>query len=294
MPEARCADDEGYYSMYYHVAILLLFRPFIKLRITGSMTQPKDVCLQAADAIQNLSRSYSKLYTLRRTPSFVPYFVLTSSIMHLTIGADVAPPGRDLPPDPDSHPRMDPHIAHAISRGIADLTEMTPCHNFAVQALNILLYLAKRWNLEIRVKESEDDENQGNGGVMDVLAQYHLVNVPLTHRPGIRPASDKLNFFAPDVTARDIMCAWGLVALQSQPVAASTPPPSGPGVPPAYPPYETPQRNVRRPWMDQEMAPAAAPVPVEPENPVFWAFPLQGRPLIPSGDKLRDAGFEFV
>ncbi|KAI1160843.1 fungal-specific transcription factor domain-containing protein [Nemania serpens] len=73
--------------MYYHFAILLLFRPLIKLRIIGSAILPRDVCSQAADAIQGLLRSYSQLYTLHRTPSFVPYFLLTSSIMHLAIGA---------------------------------------------------------------------------------------------------------------------------------------------------------------------------------------------------------------
>ncbi|KAK6844040.1 fungal-specific transcription factor domain-containing protein, partial [Apiospora arundinis] len=47
--------------IYYHCAILLLFRPFIKLRIDGS-----------------------SLYTLRRTPSFLPYLTLISATMHLT------------------------------------------------------------------------------------------------------------------------------------------------------------------------------------------------------------------
>ncbi len=73
--------------MYYHFAILLLFRPLIKLRIIGSCVIPRDVCTQAADAIQGLLRSYAQLYTLRRTPSFVPYFVLTSTIMHLAAGS---------------------------------------------------------------------------------------------------------------------------------------------------------------------------------------------------------------
>ncbi|KAB5549403.1 hypothetical protein GE09DRAFT_1126267 [Coniochaeta sp. 2T2.1] len=46
-------------SMYYKFAILLLFQPFIKLRIIDSIVSPTDVCSQAADAIQALSRSYS-------------------------------------------------------------------------------------------------------------------------------------------------------------------------------------------------------------------------------------------
>ncbi|GJC97042.1 nitrate assimilation regulatory protein nira [Colletotrichum higginsianum] len=100
--------------MYYHFAILLLFRPLIKLRIIGSKLLPRDVCGQAADAIQGLLRSYSQLYTLRRTPSFVPYFVLTSSIMHLAIGAACAPQQKgfeataqsNVDPPPSRHTRL--------------------------------------------------------------------------------------------------------------------------------------------------------------------------------------------
>jgi hypothetical protein len=29
------------------------------------------------------------------------------------------------------------------------------------------------------------------------------------------------------------------------------------------------------------------------ENPLFWQFPMQGRSMLPMGDKLREAGFEL-
>ncbi|KAL6917071.1 hypothetical protein FSST1_008566 [Fusarium sambucinum] len=90
--------------MYYHFAILLLFRPFIKLRIIGSQVSPRDVCLEAANAIQDLLMSYSRLYSLKRAPSFMPYFALTSSIMHLTI------------------------MAATVHREELDTTERTDCH----------------------------------------------------------------------------------------------------------------------------------------------------------------------
>src|SRR3954471_24456523 len=118
--------------MYYHFAILLLFRPLIKLRIIGSSITPKDVCAQAADAISGLLRSYSQLYTLRRTPSFVPYFVLTSSIMHLAIGATFSGTHggehETKQSGPSAHPPnqtagIGPSVVEAIMRGIADLTE---------------------------------------------------------------------------------------------------------------------------------------------------------------------------
>lgn len=259
--------------MYYHFAILLLFRPFIKLRIIDSSLLPKDICLQAADAIQGLSGSYSKLYTLRRTPSFVPYFVLTSAIMHLTIGAELPPSSSQALVDPNAPPRIDPDLAQAISRGIADLTEMAPCHHFAEQALNILLHLAKRWHIDIRVKKSDPEEAPH---LKDLLSQQRAA-IPRSNNSGgggssnggngIRPAADSLNMFIPEVTAQDVMCPWGIVAAQAHQPGTVV----GPDAP----------SDVRRPWK-------------ETDNPLFWPFPMQGRPIIASGDKLREAGFELL
>ncbi len=117
--------------MYYHFAILLLFRPFIKLSIIGSGVSPKDMCSQAADAISMLVNSYSKLYTLRRTPSFVPYFVLTSSITHLvSLGS-----GRSGP--------------EAVRTGIESLKEMRGAHGFANKALRVLKWLVEYWEVDV-------------------------------------------------------------------------------------------------------------------------------------------------
>ncbi|KAH6949627.1 hypothetical protein DER45DRAFT_588450 [Fusarium avenaceum] len=114
--------------MYYHFAILLLFWPLIKLRIIGSQVSPRVVCLEAVNAIQDLLTSYSRLYTLKRAPSFMPCFALTSSIMQLIIMATMT-----------------------FQQGIAKLAEMAPCHHIAEQALHILYYLAKEWNINVDV-----------------------------------------------------------------------------------------------------------------------------------------------
>jgi hypothetical protein len=120
--------------MYYHFAILLLFRPFIKLHFIGSRVSPRDVCSQAADAIITLVRSYDQLYTLARTPSFVPYIVTAACVMQLvriacnTNGA----------------------IGTALTQfrqGVQDLKEMTVCHGFAGRGLNILRFFAEQWEL---------------------------------------------------------------------------------------------------------------------------------------------------
>jgi hypothetical protein len=229
--------------MYYHFAILLLFRPLIKLRIIGSKITPKDVCYQAADAIQGLSRSYSQLYTLRRTPSFVPYFVLTSAIMHLAIGAvsTNATPSASTSEVMEKAAKLDPRVSESLTQGIADLAEMAPCHHFAEQALNILRYLAKKWNIDVDIKNEEVPPSEDFDNI-------------------VKPYTNSLNFFAPNVHERDFICDWGIVG--------------GPAAPD--------DRTVAKKAGDNM------------DNPLFWPFPMQGRPILPSGKALEQAGFSML
>lgn len=277
--------------MYYHFAILLLFRPLIKLRIIGSSISPRDVCTQAAQAIQGLVHSYSQLYTLRRTPSFVPYFVLTSSIMQLAIAASTPQshsggqegpqlPGRGLVPQPSED------VAKTINQGIADLTEMAPCHHFAEQALNILRFLAKKWNIEVNVDidrrvegEKKDEGIQPGSGSSSQKQQQQkqqkdegggdrrieLGSRISDHSYGTRHMTSSLNFFAPDIQEKDYISTLRGVsssaAEESSPFAAAA---------------------------------AAAPTTETMENPLFWPFPMQGRPILPRGELLKEAGFELL
>lgn len=250
--------------MYYHFAILLLFRPLIKLRIIGSSISPRDVCSQAADAICGLLRSYSQLYTLRRTPSFVPYFVLTSSIMHLAIaatspGASQSAEGGNSPQDgqsPHRTSKLDPHVVDALTRGIADLTEMTPCHHFAEQALNILRFLAKKWNVDVDIKTAA-----GDGPRQEELPDPDRAT---------RPVTNSLNFFSPNFVESDFNCSWG----------------RGPG-PGGGSASETGTRSGSVPSGTTQLTDPL-------ENPLFWPFPMQGHPILPTGEGLREAGFELL
>ncbi|KAM7201963.1 nitrogen assimilation transcription factor nit-4 [Naviculisporaceae sp. PSN 640] len=232
--------------MYYHFAILLLFRPLIKLRIIGNDDlNPRELCLQAADAITGLLRSYAQMFTLKRTPSFVPYFVLTSCIMHLAIGAHHGG---------SEGGQINTRVGNAISRGIADLSEMAPCHFFAEQALNILRFLAKKWGIEVEIK-STDDEIQKRLNISDDRS--------------VRPVTTSLNFFSPNITESDYNCEWGGMPNPQAMLGAD----SGAGLRPDSTPTE-------------KVANAL-------ENPLFWPFPMQGRPILPTGDALREAGFEL-
>ena len=218
------------------------------------------MCIQAADAIQGLLRSYSQLYTLRRTPSFVPYFVLTSSIMHLAVAAASAsysaeklsagtsPPAAESPATVSSHQpklpspghkaavNMDYRVSRSIHQGIADLAEMASCHHFAEQALSILKHLANKWHIDvdIRIDKSQQCER------------------------GLRPDTSSLNFFGPEVTEDGFGCVLGGVDGAS--VAGG----------------------------------AGGQAAASTENPLLWTFAFQGRAILPSGRMLREAGFEVI
>lgn len=211
--------------MYYQFTILVLFRPLIGLRIIGSSIIPGDVCLQAADAIQGLLRSYTQLYTLRRTPSIVPYIVLASSVMHLAIGAYTPSPNSTSPPTslslpsyaqgrkgssdhafprrilpgtrPESglsaSPSLPVHnmrVAETISQGISDLTEMASCHRFAEQALHTLRDFAKQRGIKLNISQSGTLSEQGT---------YQLV----------RPQPSNPNSPVPGITEHNFSSTWG-------------------------------------------------------------------------------------
>lgn len=193
--------------MYYHTAILLLFRPFIKLEITGSGVSPRDLCSQAAETISILVKSYSDLYTLKRTPSFVPYFVLDSSITHVvSVG--------------NAH--SGPELLHSA---VADLRQMSSCHGFAVRALNIIRFLVAHWNIQYEMQDGEDEEKKDAEDIC-------------------KSSSLSMNFFCPNIATSDIVNSIGPVA--------------------------------------------------EGATPLFWPFPLQGRPLLESGSALEEAGFKIL
>lgn len=61
--------------------------------MVNSEIVPRDICGQAADALRRILRSYSELYSLYRTPTFVSYFVRKLIVTHLALGAYNNPSG---------------------------------------------------------------------------------------------------------------------------------------------------------------------------------------------------------
>lgn len=143
--------------MYYHFTIILLFWPVIECSITGTELLPQKVCSEAADAIGTLVTSYARLYTLQRTPSLVPYFVLTAAIVRLATitsytHANSAASERGTS---ENTKRACFSALEALDKDISALAEMTQCHPLAEKALSIISFLVDEWNVGIEVDAGE-------------------------------------------------------------------------------------------------------------------------------------------
>lgn len=164
---------------------------------------------------------------------------------------------QDKPP----RAKLGEEVTKAINQGIEDLTEMAPCHHFAEQALNILRYLANKWDIDIDVdtsmnlaREKQDEGKLGVGGEAERKRRMKGQDY------GIRPVTNSLNFFAPNVREQDYISTFG--SAMPAPIGSSSPPLARTG---------------------EAM-----------ENPLFWPFPMQGRPMLPTGELLKEAGFELL
>lgn len=162
--------------------------------------------------------------------------------MHLAIGAvSTAPNTADSTPKKvEVAAKLDPRVSESLKQGISDLEEMSPCHRFAEQAVNILRYLSKKWNIDV-------DIDAGKTPAED----YERL---------VKPYTSSLNFFAPDIRDEDFICDWSAGKFMG---AAE----GGPGT----------QKS------SEDM-----------ENPLFWPFPMQGGPILPTGKELEQAGFALL
>jgi hypothetical protein len=106
----------------------------MRLRFIGSSVSATEICVQAADAIASLVRSYRQLYDLRRTPALFPYIVLASAVLHLTVPESTMPSVRAFT---------------EILQATANLQEMALYNSFARRANHILRTMMQNWSVEI-------------------------------------------------------------------------------------------------------------------------------------------------
>ncbi|PHH60752.1 hypothetical protein CDD81_1290 [Ophiocordyceps australis] len=73
--------------MYYQFCLLCLFWPFVNCnKLAGTIVQPREICLQAAQAIADLNESYRGSFGEERVPALVPYIVKASGFAIVALG----------------------------------------------------------------------------------------------------------------------------------------------------------------------------------------------------------------
>lgn len=118
------------FSMYYHSAVLLLFRPFLKVVLMDSEISPRQKCTESARKISSLASTYNRIYGLRCSIVTLTHLICTACIIHLL----------DLP---------DISAARDLEQGIRDLKNLAVNHAIANRYLHTILGLSEQWHMRL-------------------------------------------------------------------------------------------------------------------------------------------------
>ena len=139
-------------SMYYHTALLLLFRPFLKATIDYSDVVPRDVCRNAANMVSDLWQQHRNIYGLSGIYMFQVHCLLTACTIHIlnvpTISATR-------------------HLTQAANI----MQELISRNEWARSALVILRGLAEKWRLVLPLEVEEALYRDIGGPNQDVVAR---------------------------------------------------------------------------------------------------------------------------
>ncbi|KAH6663396.1 fungal-specific transcription factor domain-containing protein [Halenospora varia] len=118
--------------IYYHNAVIQLFRPFIRVSFVQSAKTPKQICVESANKISELMSLYEQTYGSRRIGFMHTHTVMTAVIIHLvTISAsNVAP---------DVFEQTDVYLASAI-RYLQEMEKSFPIVSRYLKAIKGLTY----------------------------------------------------------------------------------------------------------------------------------------------------------
>ncbi|KAI9829121.1 MAG: hypothetical protein M1832_000144 [Thelocarpon impressellum] len=135
LPEPYAVTDKPtphalFLHMYYHMVLLQLFRPFLKVELIHSPLSPRKICTKAAEDVSSLMHTHRKVYGPRRICLLIMHCLLSSSVVHML----------NLP---------SPSAASLLVQGIHDLSNMTHGHAFAGRCLRILGSLAESWKVDL-------------------------------------------------------------------------------------------------------------------------------------------------
>lgn len=122
--------------MYYHTAVLLLFRPFLKATIDYSDVVPRDVCREAANMISDLWQEHHSVYGLSGIYMFQVHCLLTACTIHI-INVPTISANR--------------HLTQACNI----FQELISRNEWARSSLVVLRGLAEKWRLVLPLEVEE-------------------------------------------------------------------------------------------------------------------------------------------
>ncbi|KAK4986997.1 hypothetical protein LTR50_004949 [Elasticomyces elasticus] len=143
--------------MFYHTALILLFRPFVRARqrqtsasrnSTPYDISPLEICTKSALAITRCLKQYQKAYTLRRYANWIVHAVLTASTIFVINATGTVSPCNSSP-DATCSPE---EAARKLEETMRALAEMSAAWTNAGRCMLQLHQWIEKYNIPIRPK----------------------------------------------------------------------------------------------------------------------------------------------
>ncbi|KAI9729058.1 MAG: hypothetical protein M1828_000143 [Chrysothrix sp. TS-e1954] len=173
--------------MYFHTAVLLLFRPFLKATIVDSEVVPRDICRTSANAISDIWTQHRELYEYKGIYMFQVHCLLTACTIHIINIPSIS-------------------ATTYLSTACNIFQDLTGVNEWAKSSLGILRGLAKSWSLILPTEVEEAMNRNQEGSESPPIAQRASVGIvgqtPLNHAMPTDPAnayrsmSMSTNYFA--------------------------------------------------------------------------------------------------
>ncbi|OCL04980.1 hypothetical protein AOQ84DRAFT_299807 [Glonium stellatum] len=119
--------------MYYHAAVLLLFRPFLKAKFTESDVSPREVCRQSANAISDIFAQHRRLYDLVGIYTFQVHCLLTACTIHIINVPTIS-------------------STNYLTAACDSFQDLVHRNEWATGSLNIIKGLVQKWNIILPIE----------------------------------------------------------------------------------------------------------------------------------------------
>jgi hypothetical protein len=114
--------------MYYHAAVLLLFRPFLRAKFTASPLSPSELCRSAATSISDLFATHLQLYGATGVYTFQIQCLLAACTIHLINLPSIA-------------------AATALTKAADHFHQLIRANTWALRSIRLIRDLVRKWGI---------------------------------------------------------------------------------------------------------------------------------------------------